>query len=252
VTKATSTADKHKRAVALMVLWLAGAQLSTARAESPDTADTVHDMKERRQTASAHAEQAREHAGEAMRLHRDDVRAKVKELRESAREHGAIVRDELKQVGSVAREQFRELGQQLKAAGLEAREHTKEARESLHEGLEAGKAELKGAGEKLSQEFAVLRQRAEEARLRVWGKWKAKLRSPEAIDARMQHELDKHARREAKLRRIESVARESHDDAALDRVARLRAKESDRHEARMQKLTDDRAASDAESGRVRL
>jgi hypothetical protein len=97
-------------------------------------------------------------------------------------------------------------------------------------------------GQKLNREFAELRVRAEETRASVWAQWRAKLRSPEAIDARISREFEKHARREAKLQRIESVSRAAADSAALDRVARLRARETDRHEKRMHKLTADRRA----------
>jgi hypothetical protein len=171
------------------------------------------------------------------------VRAKLGELRESARAQRDVVREELKQARGSAREQFLEARQQLKTVGQAAHEQLKGARDALHDGLLSSRSELKVAGEKLNQEFAILRERANQARARVWAQWKAKLRSREAIDARIQREFEKHARRDAKLQRIESVARNEGDNEALDRVARLRAQETDRHEQRMHKLTDDQAVS---------
>jgi len=224
------------------IVWLA-AHGGAALAEPPPEPDAAGEIKDHRGEASEHAAQARAHAAEAMKHSREDVRAKFKDLRDTARVKREVVRAELKQARANAREHFSEARQQLHAAGSSAHEQLKAARDSLRKGLLAGKAELKVTGEQLNREFAELRARAEETRASVWAQWRAKLRSPEAIDARMQRELEKHARREAKLRRIEAVARDSSDTGALDRVARLRARETERHETRMQRLTADRAAS---------
>lgn len=237
-----TTNSYRQRALGVATLWLA-ATSGAARAEPPPEPNTAGEIEDHRGEASEHAEQAREHAAEAMKHSREEVRAKLNGLRDSAREKREVVREELKQARVTAREHFLEARDQLKAVGLTAHEQLKGARESLHEGLLAGKAELEVTGEKLNREFAELRERAEHTRASVWAQWRAKLRSPEAIDARIQREFEKHARREAKLQRIESVARDSSDNGALDRAARLRARETDRHEQRMQKLTADQAAS---------
>lgn len=221
----------------LVVLWLSGVPAS-AGAEPPPEPDTAQAIEDHRKEASDHAAQAKEHAAEAIKHRREEVRGKLKELRDNAAEQREVMREELKEARVNAREHLEQAGQQLKAAGQAAQEHMKGAREAVHDSLLAGKTELKAAGEKLNQEFAVLRERAEEARVRVWAQWRAKLRSREAIDARIQREFEKHARREAKFQRIETVAREAKDDQALDRVARLRARETERHEKRMRKLTD--------------
>lgn len=226
-------------AAALGLAALSGA----ASAEPPPEPDAKGDIEAHREEAGEHAKQAREHAAEAMKHSREEARAKLNDLRESAREKREAVREEMQEARATAREHFQAAREQLKAAGSTAREQLKGARETLREGLLAGKAELKVAGEKLKRELGELRERAEQTRKEVWVQWRAKLRSPEAIDARMQREFEKHARREAKLRRIESVAREASDDAALDRVARLRARETERHEKRMQRLTADLEAS---------
>lgn len=236
-----TTSNRHS-ALGVAILWFA-ATSGAAQAEPPPGPDSAREIEERRGEVSDHAKQAREHAAEAMKHSREEARAKLSDLRDSAREKREVVREELKQARVTAREHFLEARDQLKAVGLSAQEQLKGARESLREGLIAGKAELAVTGEKLNREFAELRERAEQTRASVWAQWRAKLRSPEAIDARIQREFEKNARREAKLQRIESVARESNDSAALDRVARLRAREAGRHEQRMQKLTADQAAS---------
>ena len=230
------------RTISVAMFWVA-AHGGAALAEPPPEPDTAGEIEDHRGEASEHAAQAREHAAEAMKHSREEVRAKMKGLRDSAREKREVVREELEQARVAAREHFREAREQLRAAGFSAGEQLKGARDSLREGMQAGKAELKVTGEKLNREFAELRARAEQTRTSVWAQWRAKLRSPEAIDARIQREFEKHARREAKLQRIESVARDSGDQASLERVARLRARETDRHEKRMQRLTTDRAAS---------
>lgn len=232
----------RQRVRGVAILWLAAVS-GVVQAEPPPEPDSAREIEDRRGEVSDHAKQAREHAAEAMKHSREEARAKLSDLRDSAREKREVVREELKQARVTAREHFLEARDQLKAAGLSAHEQLKGARESLREGLLAGKAELAVTGEKLNREFAELRERAEHTRASVWAQWRAKLRSPEAIDARIQREFEKNARREAKLQRIESVARESNDSAALDRVARLRAREASRHEQRMQKLTADQAAS---------
>lgn len=231
-----TTAKKLRmRAAGLTLVWLAAAP---ALAEPPPEPDTAQEIEDHRKEAADHAAQAKQHAAEAVKHQREEVRAKLKELREAAREQRDVMREELKHARVTARENLQQAGQQLKAAGQAAHEHMKGAREAVHDSLLAGKAELKVAGEKLNQEFAVLRERAEEARARVWAQWRAKLRSREAIDARIQREFEKHARREAKFQRIETVAREEHDAEALDRVARLRAREAERHDKRMRRLTE--------------
>jgi hypothetical protein len=237
-----TTTSNRQHALGVAMLWLA-ATSGAAQAEPPPEPDSAREIEERRGEVADHAKQAREHAAEAMKHSREEARAKLSDLRDSAREKREVVREELKQARVTAREHFLEARDQLKAVGLSAHEQLKGARESLREGLIAGKAELAVTGEKLNREFAELRERAEQTRASVWAQWRAKLRSPEAIDARIQREFEKNARREAKLQRIESVARESNDSAALDRVARLRAREASRHEQRMQKLTADQAAS---------
>ncbi|HET8935842.1 MAG TPA: hypothetical protein VFN67_20485 [Polyangiales bacterium] len=224
-------------AACLSMFWLAvGPGLVVA--EPPPEPDTAQEIEDHRKEAADHAAQAKEHAAEAIKHQREEVRVKLKELREVAREQRDVMREEIEQARVTARESLHQAGQQLKAAGQAAHEQMRGAREAVHESLLAGKAELKGAGVKLNQEFAVLRERAQEARARVWAQWRAKLRSREAIDARIQREFEKHARREAKFTRIETVAREAKDNDALDRAARLRARESERHETRMRRLTD--------------
>jgi len=237
-----TTISNRQSALGVAILWLA-ATSGAVQAEPPPEPDSAREIEQRRGEVSDHAKQAREHAAEAMKHSREEARAKLSDLRDSAREKREVVREELKQARVTAREHFLEARDQLKAVGSSAHEQLKGARESLREGLLAGKTELAITGEKLNREFAELRERAEFTRARVWAQWRAKLRSPEAIDARIQREFEKNARREAKLQRIESVARDSNDNAALDRVARLRAREAGRHEQRMQKLTADQAAS---------
>jgi hypothetical protein len=236
-----TTSNKHC-VIGVAIFWLA-ATAGGALAEPPPEPDSARELESRRGEAAEHAAQARDHAVEAMKQSREEVRAKLHDLRDSTREKREVVREELEQARATAREHFQQAREQLKAAGLSAHEQLKGARESLREGLQAGKAELAVTGEKLNREFAELRARAEQTRASVWAQWRAKLRSPEAIDARIQREFEKHARREAKLQRIESVARDSGDNAALDRVARLRAREAERHEKRMGKLTADQAES---------
>lgn len=173
--------------------------------------------------AAEHARQAREHAVAAIEQHEAEVRAQMQRLREQARAQSDAVREELRDSHSAAR-------QQLIAAG----EHLREA---VHEGFLAGRAELKTATETLKQELKVVRERAQEARQRAWHYWKARIETRDAIDARMQAEFDKHARREAKLQRIAELAERAGDTRAVRRAQKLRAHEAARHDRRMQQLT---------------
>jgi hypothetical protein len=102
--------------------------------------------------------------------------------------------------------------------------------------LAAAQGGLNTAANRL-EATATVRERAEQARERAWSRWKAKLKSHDAIDPRIRRELEKHARREAKLQRLGSLAKQAGDAQALDRLAKLQTLEAALHEKQMQTLT---------------
>lgn len=108
-------------------------------------------------------------------------------------------------------------------------------RSDVLEGLRASQGNLQVAAQRLEQS-ASLRERAEQARSRAWTRWKAKLLTEDAIDPRVQRELEKHARREAKLQRLGALAQQADDTQALERLAKLQALEASLHEKHMQAL----------------
>lgn len=108
-------------------------------------------------------------------------------------------------------------------------------RADMLEGLRAGQGNLNAATQRLEQ-AATMRERAEQARSRAWTRWKAKLLTEDAIDPKVQRELEKHARREAKLQRLGALAQQAGDKQALERLAKLQALEASLHEKHMQAL----------------
>ncbi len=108
-------------------------------------------------------------------------------------------------------------------------------RSDMLEGLRAGQGNLNAATQRLEQ-AATMRERAEQARSRAWTRWKAKLLTEDAIDPKVQRELEKHARREAKLQRLGALAQQAGDKQALERLAKLQALEASLHDKRMQAL----------------
>jgi hypothetical protein len=108
-------------------------------------------------------------------------------------------------------------------------------RSDMLEGLRAGQGNLNAATQRLEQ-AASLRERAEQARSHAWTRWKAKLLTEGAIDPQVQRELEKHARREAKLQRLGALAQQAGDTQALQRLAKLQALEASLHENHMQAL----------------
>lgn len=124
---------------------------------------------------------------------------------------------------------------QPQAAAARGRGPESHALESTREGLRVGQGNLNVATQRLEQS-ATLRERAEQARSRAWTRWKAKLLTEDAIDPRVQRELEKHARREAKLQRLGALAQQAGDTQALERLAKLQALEASLHEKHMQVL----------------
>ena len=122
----------------------------------------------------------------------------------------------------------------LAAAG-KARGQQPDSLHDMRSELGAGQGNINSAAERLEQAGNV-RDRAEQARSRTWSRWKAKLLSEDAIDPKVQHELEKHARREAKLQRLAALAKEAGDAQALDRLAKLQALEATLHEKHMSTL----------------
>ncbi|HTU59865.1 MAG TPA: hypothetical protein VMF89_15545 [Polyangiales bacterium] len=118
-------------------------------------------------------------------------------------------------------------------------------RSEMLEGLRAGQGNLNAATQRLEQ-AATLRERAEQARSRAWTRWKSKLLTEDAIDPKIQRELEKHARREAKLRRLGALAQQAGDTQALERLAKLQALEAALHDKHMQALTAKSDRSDRE------
>jgi hypothetical protein len=130
------------------------------------------------------------------------------------------------------------------AAAASARGPEADAFRGAREGLRAGQANLNVAAR--SEQSATLRERAEQARSHAWARWKAKLLTEDAIDPKVQRELEKHARREAKLQRLGALAQQAGDTQALERVAKLQALEASLHDKHMHALMakSDRAAQE--------
>lgn len=125
---------------------------------------------------------------------------------------------------------------QPRAAAADARAPESDALRGAREGLRAGQGNLNVAAQRLEQS-ATLRERAEQARSRAWTRWKAKLLTEDAIDPKVQRELEQHARREAKLQRLGALAQQAGDTQALERLAKLQALEASLHDKHMQALT---------------
>jgi|GEM_PF-3650120 len=132
------------------------------------------------------------------------------------------------------------------AAAASARGPEVHALQGAREGLRAGQGNLSVAAQRLEQ-AATLRERVEQARLRAWTRWKSKLLTEDAIDSKIQRELEKHARREAKLQRLGALAEQAGDTQALERLAKLQALEASLHDKHMQALMTKSARAAKES-----
>lgn len=121
------------------------------------------------------------------------------------------------------------------AAAASTRGPETDALRGAREGLRAGQGNLNVAAQRL-EASATLRERAEQARSHAWARWKAKLLTEDAIEPKVQRELEKHARREAKLRRLGALAEQAGDTQALERVAKLQALEASLHDKHMHTL----------------
>ena len=64
-----------------------------------------------------------------------------------------------------------------------------------------------------------------------------------AVDRRIQDEIDKHARRTARIDRVAELARGKKDDKATADAAHLREVEGERHKRAMEKLSSEREAA---------
>lgn len=69
-----------------------------------------------------------------------------------------------------------------------------------------------------------------------------------AVDRRIQDEIDKHARRIARIDRVADLAREKKDDKAKADADHLRSVEDDRHKKAMEKLSAERDAAASGKG----
>jgi hypothetical protein len=119
------------------------------------------------------------------------------------------------------------------AAALATDGQLKAAQGALQRGLYAEADETS-----LEQQLTALHARAEEARERVWKQWQSMV---DVSTADAQRELAKHALREAKLLRIQTLAQETGDADALEPVRKLLAMESRRSDKRMHALIEDSA-----------
>ena len=141
-----------------------------------------------------------------------------------------------KEGGDKVADATKALEQQLTAAAskLEADGQLRAAQGALHQGLHAEAIE-----DSSERELAALQARADEAREQIWKQWQRMVGTRNVSEADAHREFEKHALREAKLLRIETLAQESGDSEALERVHKLLELETQRNGKRMQQLITD-------------
>ncbi|MAT29433.1 MAG: hypothetical protein CMN31_19020 [Sandaracinus sp.] len=138
-----------------------------------------------------------------------------------------------------AREARRELrgtmGAERREAARELREEAREAREARGEAREAT-MEARAAGREARRETREARRRTR--REEAWRRLRERTGTerPRAIAPPIRAELRQHARRVARLKRVEGLAAEAEDEAALTRVRALMEREEARHQRRMTRL----------------
>ena len=129
-------------------------------------------------------------------------------------------------------------GEDRDEAVEEAREDVDDAREEHLEARADAREdvlEARSEREEVRQERRASRREARQARWRALRE-RFDVDHPRALSAPVRAELRTHARRMAKLRRIEALADEADDDANEDRAARLMDRERTRHDQAMSRL----------------
>ena len=123
-----------------------------------------------------------------------------------------------------------------------------EAQEDVEEATEETLEARNDAREERLEERHERRTDARGARRERWNGLRGRLGvdQPASISPPVRAELRLHARRMAKLTRIEALADEADDDANEERAERLMTRERARHEARIAALTNRGAAAEAE------
>lgn len=189
--------------------------------------------------AKRDAEKARERANEAQ----EDAREARKELQETAEEQRREIREaqergdkeEIREAREEAREELREKREDIREEQRKAREARGELSEKEREARQA-----EGLAARKRQE--ARKARADEKRADQWKDLSKRAGKPDAQPSDMpppvRNELRSHARRSAKLDRIEAIAKEKDNDKLVDQVKELRRRENERHEARLEKLIE--------------
>lgn len=189
--------------------------------------------------AERDARKARERAEEA----EEDAREAREEMRDTAKEQREEVREarkggdpeEIREAQREAREEMREKREELREEQREAREARSESSERERE---ARKAERLAAGKRQEARRAQADKKREEQWKDLSKKAGKSDAQPSDLPPPLRNELRLHARRSAKLDRIETIAKEKDDEELVDRVKELRKKENERHEARVEKLVE--------------
>ena len=142
---------------------------------------------------------------------------------------------EMQQARMEARAELRE---ERREARMERREDRREAQMELREANRGGDREANANMREAAMD--ARRERRRERRRGVWRRLRrsAMVQRPADIPPPIRNELRRHARRIAKLARIEDLAEAAENSTAVQRVHRLRQRERQRHDRRLERLTN--------------
>ena len=121
----------------------------------------------------------------------------------------------------------------VEKAGDKAKEGAEKAADKADKAADKGKDKAEGAKDEAKAELKsdkeAVKKKAKEERVELKGKVDKALKG-KAMHPSLKEELKRHARRLARLDRVEAIAKDAKDDDTLARVKKLVDKENDRHD----------------------
>lgn len=127
-----------------------------------------------------------------------------------------------------AKEAVKDAKDKLKDAKNDAKDAAGDAKKEAKQDAKEAKKELQEARQKLKDSR---KDRRETMRKAVTDKWGDLVKKPKA-----RSELTLHAQRMAKLNYMEYLAKQNDKDQLVERIKKMRERENDRHEHRMEAL----------------
>lgn len=143
-----------------------------------------------------------------------------------------------------ARDEAKEARDDAKDARLDVRKEAKEASQEMKEGLQDAKDAFKDWKKEVADEYREWRakwpERRQTLRMQIREKWAGVIARTSA-----RAELRTHARRMARLHRIQVLARAHDKPKVAQRAEKVRAKENARHDKKMAEIRAEKAEAQA-------